>query len=299
MLSPVPWTQEILMPDRRRAPGAHRWAADRGLVVVPALSVLALLMASTALGQAIPAGADDARAALDASPRHGEWTTVRLGADSIRAWTVYPERADRAPVVLVVHEIYGLTHWIRAVADQLAAEGFIAVAPDLLTMRDVPWTEGGEPDRQAAVAAIRELDEDAVHAHLRAVAEHAMALPAARSAYGVVGFCWGGAAAFAHATRYADLGASVVFYGGSPEGDALAAVRAPVLGLYAGDDERVNATIPRARDALDRRRYRVELFDGAGHGFLRQQDGRDGANLDASWWAWAFTAGFLRTHLGR
>jgi carboxymethylenebutenolidase len=286
------------MPECHGAPGAARCAARRGPLAVPALTLLALLVASAALGQAIPAGADDARAALDASPRHGEWTTVRLGPDSIRAWTVYPERSDPAPVVLVIHEIYGLTHWIRAVADQLAAEGFIAVAPDLLTMRDVPWTDAGEPDRQAAVAAIRGLDEDAVHAHLRALADHAMALPAARSTYGVVGFCWGGAAAFAHATRYPDLGAAVVYYGGSPDPEVLANVRAPVLGLYAGDDERVNATIPRARDALDARLYRVELFEGAGHGFLRQQEGRDGANLDASWWAWPFTAGFLRTHLG-
>jgi carboxymethylenebutenolidase len=286
------------MPERHGAHGSRPGTARRGLLAIPALTLFALLIASPALPQALPAGADNARAALDASPRHGEWATVRLGPDSLRAWIVYPERADRAPVVLVIHEIYGLTHWIRAVADQLAAEGFIAVAPDLLTMRDVPWTEAGEPDRQAVVAAIRGLDEDVVHAHLRAVADHATALPAARSTYGVVGFCWGGAAAFAHATRYPDLGAAVVYYGGSPDSEALANVRAPVLGLYAGDDERVNATIPRARDALDGRRYRVELFEGAGHGFLRQQEGRDGANLDASWWAWPFTAGFLRTHLG-
>jgi carboxymethylenebutenolidase len=298
MLAAAPRTQEIHMPERHGAHGSRPGTAPRGLRAIPTLTLFALLIASPALPQALPAGADDARAALDASPRHGEWATVRLGPDSVRAWIVYPERADRAPVVLVIHEIYGLTHWIRAVADQLAAEGFIAVAPDLLTMRDVPWTEAGEPDRQAVVAAIRGLDEDVVHAHLRAVADHATALPAARSTYGVVGFCWGGAAAFAHAARYPDLGAAVVYYGGSPDPEVLANVRAPVLGLYAGDDERVNATIPRARDALDGRRYRVELFEGAGHGFLRQQEGRDGANLDASWWAWPFTAGFLRTHLG-
>jgi carboxymethylenebutenolidase len=274
------------------------WQGARGARFIPMLTLCAMLTATPVLGQALPAAAAEARAALDASPRHGEWLTVRSGPDSVRAWVVYPERADRAPVVLVIHEIYGLTLWIRAVADQLAAEGFIAVAPDLLTMRDVPWTDG-EPDRQAAVGAIRGLAEDDVHAHIRAVAEHAMALPAARSSYGIMGFCWGGAASFAHATRYPDLGAAVVYYGGSPDAGALGNVRAPVLGLYAGDDERVNATIPRARDALDRRRYRVETFDGAGHGFLRQQEGRDGANLDASWWAWPFTTGFLRTHLGR
>lgn len=276
-------------------------ASPRGLRVIIAASLMAIaapILAAPVVAQSLPAGADAARAALDASPRHGEWMTVRSGADSVRAWVVYPERRDSAPVVLVIHEIYGLTLWIRSVADQLAEEGFIAVAPDLLTMQDVAWTEDGEPDREAAVSAIRALDADVVHRQIRAVGEHAMALPAATRSYGVIGFCWGGAAAFEHAARYADLGAAVVYYGTSPAAEALGSVRAPVLGLYAGDDERVNATIPRARDALDGRSYRVEMFDGAGHGFLRQQDGREGANLDATLWAWPFTTGFLRTHLG-
>jgi carboxymethylenebutenolidase len=278
-------------------------ARRRPLAWIPALRLVAGLCAASFVAaplaaQALPPGADEARLALDRSPRHGEWITAPAGADSVRAWVVYPERRDDAPVVVVIHEIYGVTHWIRAVADQLAAEGFVAIAPDLLTGQDVPWTDG-EPDRQAAVTAIRSLEPDVAHHRLRAAAEHAMSLPGARAAYGVVGFCWGGAAAFAHATRFEDLGAAVVYYGGSPEEDILARVRAPVLGLYAEDDARVNATIPRAADALDRRRYRVEMFEGAGHGFLRQQDGRDGANLDASRWAWPFTVGFLRTHLGR
>jgi carboxymethylenebutenolidase len=271
----------------------------------PALAGLAALAGltlagapTTAAGQALPPGAEGAIAALDTSPRHGEWITVTAGADSVRAWVVFPERRDAAPVVLVVHEIYGLTHWIRAVADQLAAEGFLAVAPDLLTLHGVPWT-GGEPERQAAVDAVRALQEDDVHRQLRAVAEHAMGLPGAHPAYGMVGFCWGGAAAFQHAARHPDLGAAVVYYGTSPEADDIARVRIPVLGLYGEDDARVNATIPRARDTLGRRLFRAEIFDAAGHGFLRQQDGRDGANLDASVWAWPFTTGFLRVHLGR
>jgi carboxymethylenebutenolidase len=273
----------------------------RGLRPPPVLTLAALLAVPWAAplpGQALPPGAEAARTALDASPRHGEWTTVVSGNDSIRAWVVYPERSNAAPVVLVIHEIYGVTHWIRAVADALAADGFVAVAPDLLSGRDVAWVDG-EPERDAAVAAVRALDADAVHRRLRAVAEHAMDLPGARASYGVVGFCWGGAAAFAHATRYDDLGAAVVYYGASPEADVLARVRAPVLGLYGGDDERVNATIPRARDTLDRGRFRAEVFEGAGHGFLRQQEGRDGANLDASRWAWPFTVGFLRVQLAR
>ncbi len=281
---------------RPRHRATRTFACTLGILAIPV--GMLVLAPSLASAQGIPPGAGAARAALDASPRHAEWATIRVGEDSVRAWVAYPERRDDAPVVLVIHEIFGVTHWIRAIADHLAAHGFLAVAPDLLTMAGVAMVDG-EPERDAAVTAVRGLADDVVHRQLRAVAEYAMALPGARESYGVVGFCWGGAAAFAHAARYPDLGASVVYYGGSPEEDALAGIRSPVLGLYAEDDQRVNATIPRAREALDRDLYRVELFEAAGHGFLRQQDGRDGANLDASTWAWPFTVGFLSVHLER
>jgi phosphotransacetylase len=141
----------------------------------------------------LPAGAVDAPARLDTSPRHGEWAMIPVaGGDSIRAWVVYPERSTPAPVVLVVHEIYGVTHWIRAVADQLAAEGFIAIAPDLMTAANVPVGPDGDPVRDQATAAIRALDPAVYQPQLQTIAEWGMALPAATDRYGIVGFCWGG-----------------------------------------------------------------------------------------------------------
>lgn len=258
------------------------------------LCVLVMLAPTMAAAQHLPADAEHALETLNTSPRHGEWAVVRMpDGDSVRAWVVYPERSDPAPVVVVIHEIMGLTHWIRAVADRLAADGFVAIAPDLLTMHGIPTDATGEPDRQAATTAIRTLDPDAVQRQLRAVAEHAMALPAATHSYAPLGFCWGGAASFEHATRYHDnLIAAVVYYGTSPTEETLASVRVPVLGLYGADDERVNATIPRARTALGGG-YEALIFDGAGHGFLRQQTGRDGANLVATERAWPYTLGFL------
>lgn len=242
----------------------------------------------------LPPGADGALAALNASPRHGEWATVRLeDGDSVRSWVVYPERSGPAPVVVVIHEIYGLTNWIRAVTDRLAAAGFIAIAPDLLTMEDVATDAEGDPEQQPAVAAVRGLDEDRVHRQIRAVAEYGMGLDAARPVYGITGFCWGGSTSFEHATRYADLMGAVPFYGGSPDEAGLAGVRVPVLGHYGGDDARVNATIPRAEDALGGD-YFPNIYDDAGHGFLRQQTGRDGANHRASLQAWPMTIGFFR-----
>lgn len=260
---------------------------------------------STARGQAaqaaqIPPGNEGAPARLEASPRHGEWVTVPNGpSDSVRAWVVYPERATNAPVVIVVHEIYGLTPWIRSVADQLAAEGFIAVAPDYITGKGV---EGGPegPPREAAVAAIRSLSREEVNQRTDAVAKWALALPSAGDKYGIVGFCWGGSTSFAHAVHAPSLGAAVVYYGSSPANESLAAVKAPVLGLYGGDDARVNATIPPADSTMKAlgKTYEHHIYDGAGHGFLRQQDGRDGANLAASKQAWPATVAWFKQHLG-
>ncbi len=251
----------------------------------------------------LPAGATDVAPRLARSPRHGEWVMIRTGpSDSVKAWVVFPERSTKAPVVLVVHEIYGLSTWVRGVADQLAADGFIAIAPDLLTGRVSPVVGTDTLTQAAASAAIRTLASADVHRQLAAVGAYGMALPAAERRYGIVGFCWGGSTSFMHAvTSPAGLGASVVYYGTSPADSLLGRVRVPVLGLYAGDDARVNATIAPA-DASMRalgKPYAVHTFVGAGHGFLRQQDGKDGANLTASRQAWPLTLAFFRTHLGR
>lgn len=246
-------------------------------------------------------GATEASAQLTASPRHGEWAMISTGpGDSVRAWIVYPERRTQAPVVIVVHEIFGLSPWIRSVADQLAADGFLAVAPDLLTMKNVPGSPEN-PDAQAARAAIQTLDMDDVHRQISAVARYAMGRPAAAARYGIVGFCWGGAVSFEHAVRSPNMGASVVYYGTSPAPARLASVRAPVLGLYGSDDARVNATVPPADSAMKAlgKTYRPIFYEGAGHGFLRQQDGREGKNLAAARAAWPETVSWFRTHLGR
>ncbi|MEX0891302.1 MAG: dienelactone hydrolase family protein [Gemmatimonadota bacterium] len=249
--------------------------------------------------ESLPAGADAALARLNASPRHGEWVTIPAGSDSIRAWVVYPERSGPAPVVMVVHEIYGLTNWIRAVADQLAADGFVAIAPDLLTMRNIPTDSAGDPDRQRATSEIRELKRADVNRWLGAVADYGTGLPSTTERYGVIGFCWGGSTSFELAVVDPELGAAGVFYGSSPDTQALASIQAPVLGLYGGADDRVNSSIPDAEARMSElgRFYEPNIYDGAGHGFLRQQDGRDGANLAATRQAWPRTIQFLKEHL--
>jgi carboxymethylenebutenolidase len=227
---------------------------------------------------------------------------IKVGAsDSVRAWVVYPERSTKAPVVIVVHEIFGLSTWVRAMADQVAADGFIAIAPDLLTGKGVEMA-GDTVVSASASTVIRTLDAGEVQRRLSAVAEYGMSLPAATRRYGITGFCWGGGTTFAHAAAAPGLGAGVAFYGPlSPPVRAQLATsaKAPVLGLYAADDARVNATIPAADSAFQQAgvRFEKEIYAGAGHGFVRQQDGREGANLEATRRAWPRAVAWFRQHL--
>jgi carboxymethylenebutenolidase len=252
-----------------------------------------------AAGPTLPADADGAKSRLDASPRHGEWVDIKNGTDSIRSWLVYPERAQDAPVVIVIHEIFGLTDWIRGVADQFAADGFIAIAPDLLSGKGPNGGNTDSVDQQGAVALVRGLDDAEVVRRLNAVAKHATSRPAATQKFGVVGFCWGGRTSFLYATAQPELDAAVVYYGTSPNKAAIAEIESPVLGLYGENDARVNATIPEAEAEMKSqgKAYEKEIYAGAGHGFLRQQDGQEGANMKATEKAWPSTIAFFKKHL--
>jgi len=248
----------------------------------------------------LPASNATAVDRLAKSPRHGEWATVKVGPnDSLTTWVVYPERRDKAPVVLVIHDNRGITSWSRAVADQLAADGFIGIAVDLLTMKRT-----GNLNSEWAVDSVRavlgSLTPEEINRSLDAAAKYGMSLPAALPKYGVVGFCWGGARSFLHATAAPTLGAAVVYYGSPPTPEQMAAIKAPVLGFYGGNDARINATIPAADSTMKRlgKSYEYHIFDGAGHGFLSGQEGADGANMTASQQAWPKTIAFFKAKLG-
>jgi carboxymethylenebutenolidase len=280
----------------------------KALPIVVCASCLALaagegpsLAAASPRGPQPPPSEESAKAALERSPRHGELVDIPLPTGvPLRTWVVYPERKDKAGVVLVIHEIYGLSDWIRALADQLAADGFIAVSPDLISGLG---PGGGGTDsvasRDDVVKLVRGVPPEEVRARLDAARAYAGRLPSANGKIATLGFCWGGARSFEYAAHDPLPAAAVVFYGASPDSGTLEAVKAPVLGLYGGDDARVDATIEPAKAALRRlgRSYEVVLFDGAGHGFLRAQSQRDGANLKASQQAWPRTLAFLRKHL--
>lgn len=261
----------------------------------------ALVPPSDSHGQALPAAGDEAVSRLESSPRHGEWTRYDAGGgDMVEAWVVYPERSDDAPVVVVIHEIGGLSDWIRAVADQLAAEGFIAIAPDMLSGKGPGGGGTASFERQEVGRTIRDLDRAEINRRLRAAGEHGLALPAASDRVGVVGYCWGGSSSWLLAVDWPDLDAAVVYYGSSPQ-EGYEHIAAPVLGLYGGADNRVNATIPGAEEAMASlgKPYEALVFEGAGHGFLRNQPGQEGANARATEAAWPRTISFFREHLER
>ena len=249
----------------------------------------------------LPAAEETAKERLNTTPRHGEFVDVPY-ADGvpIRTWVVYPERKGKAGVVIVIHEIFGLSDWIRSVTDQLAAEGFIAVAPDLISGLG---PGGGGTDsvatRDDVVKLVRGLTPQETAARVGAVRAWAIALPAANKKFATIGYCWGGSRSFEAAASDPAPSAAVVFYGSSPDSATLAVVKAPVQGHYGGDDARVNATIEPARAQLKRlgKPFETFVYDGAGHGFLRQQSGREGKNLEATRGAWPRVTKFLKRHL--
>jgi carboxymethylenebutenolidase len=202
--------------------------------------------------------------------------------------------------VILIHEIYGLSDWMRGVADQLAREGFIALAPDLVSGFG---PGGGGTDlaasRDDVVKLVRGLTPEITRARLDATRDFARSLPAANGKFATMGFCWGGGKSFEYAASRPSPSAAVVFYGVSPDSATLLQVQAPVQGHYGGDDQRVDATIDPAKQALAKlgRTYDPHVYPGAGHGFLRQQDGREGANLKATQEAWPQAVAFLKQHL--
>jgi carboxymethylenebutenolidase len=250
----------------------------------------------------IPPGEAGAKAALDHSPRHHEWVDISLpGKETkISAFVAYPERKDKGPVVIVIHEIYGLSDWIRAVADQLAADGFIAIAPDFLSGKG---PGGGGTDKFASrddvVKAVRDLSAPEVVEILNAAARYGTNLPAAKNKFATIGFCWGGGQSFNYAVAQPDLAAAVVYYGATPDLEDLKKVKAPILGLYGEDDARVNMTVGPAEAKMKelKKTFVTHTYKGAGHGFIRAQDGRDGANLEASKQAWPATIEHLKKYL--
>jgi carboxymethylenebutenolidase len=246
-------------------------------------------------------GAQDwARANIEKSPRHREWVNVKHDGRTVETYVVYPESKNKTPVIVVIHEIFGMTDWVQDAADQFAAAGYIALAPDLLSGM-APGGKGTSGFTSDTVGkAIRDLNADQITADLNAVADYGLKLPAATKKLFVTGFCYGGGQTFRFATNRPDLAAAMVFYGTPPDKDAMARIKAPVFGFYAGNDARVDATIPDAQAAMKElgKTYEPVTYEGAGHGFMRAGEQPDAtpANAKARTESWARLKIIMSSH---
>jgi carboxymethylenebutenolidase len=233
---------------------------------------------------------DWAKARLDHSPRHLEWVKVTHGARDVQSFIAYPEVKDKATAVVVIHEIYGMTDWVRSVTDQLAEAGYIAIAPDLLS--GMATNGGGSAELGSNLGrVISSLPPDQITADLNAVLDYVAKLPACNGKVVVAGFCWGGGRSFRFATDNKSIKAALVFYGNPPAEGALARINCPVYGFYGENDARVTATVPQSIELMKKagKTFEPVIYAGAGHGFMRA--GEDPANTveankkarDAAW----------------
>jgi len=245
-------------------------------------------------------------AALKASPRHGEWVDIKLADNTpLKTWIVYPERPTKTGVVIVIHEIFGLSDWVRAVADHVAEDGFIAIAPDLLSGMGPNGTGSAELGSQGSTQVIRNLTPDMRVARLNAVMNYGKTMPSSNGKTGVVGFCWGGGTSLLYAIAQPSLGAAVMFYGPAPtlpnsqapDLSGLGAIKAPVLAMYGGNDTRVTSTAQPIADEMKKlgKPFEFHVYDGASHGFVRQQTTE--ANYKATAEAWPVVVAFFKDKL--
>lgn len=224
---------------------------------------------------------DWAKQRLAKSSRHQEWVKIKNGNREVNSFVVYPEVKNKATAVVVIHEIFGMSDWVQSLTDQLAEAGYVAIAPDLLSGMGPNGGGTSSMDRNAVGQAIRDLPPDQITADLNAVANYVSKLPASNGKVVVTGYCWGGSQSFRFATNRPDLKAAFVFYGsapaaadGTPDKTALERIKAPVYGFYAGNDARINATLPKTTEAMTelKKKFEPVTYEGAGHGFMRSGD---------------------------
>jgi carboxymethylenebutenolidase len=242
-------------------------------------------LVSTATLAAFAASAQDwAKARLEKSPRHLEWVKVKHDNREVSCFVAYPEVKDKAGAVIVIHEIFGLTDWVRGVTDQLAEAGYIAIAPDLLS--GTAPGGGGTAElggNDAVRKAITSLPPDQVTADLRAAVEYVSKLAACNGKVAVAGFCWGGGQSFRFATNEKKLTVAFVFYGQGPEQpEAIARITCPVYGFYGENDARITSSTAKTAELMKQagKRYDPVTYAGAGHGFMRGGEGPDARPAD-------------------
>jgi carboxymethylenebutenolidase len=249
-----------------------------------AASHVLIAVIGVAAGMGMAWGLGD-RHLRDAVTTHGEWVYLkkRGQTDSVRAYIAYPERKDRAPGVVVIHEVFGLTDWEPTVVDRLAKNGYVAIVPDLLSTK-----YGRSPaDPDSGRKLVAQLEPSRITADLDAAVEYLNAQSAVQSGIiGIMGFCWGGGQTFRYTTNNPKLKAAVICYGPPPAHDALARIETPLLGVYGENDARIDASLPDVAARLKGmgKSFTYQIYPGTGHGFLKPgREGSDGPQVEKAW----------------
>lgn len=246
----------------------------------------------------LPAGTFNAHTVLAESKMKKEFVDIPLaGGVKLHTWVEYPEGDGKAPIVLVMQHGPGMDDWQRALADQLAVQGFIAIAPDL---HSGLGPNGGNYDSfsgtDQVMRATARVNPDEQQARYRAAMEWGKKLPRWNGKIATIGFCMGGGNSFRFAVENPEVAAAVVYYGATPKKETLSKIKAPVLAFYGEDDARVTAAAePTAADMKEYgKSFEFHIYPHATHGFLEFQDlaGNPAATADS----WNRTIKFLKQH---
>jgi carboxymethylenebutenolidase len=211
----------------------------------------------------------------------------------MKAYLARPEKKEKYPAVIVIHEIFGLNAHIQDVTRRFAKEGFLAIAPDALSLQG-----GTPPDSNQAVTMIRELDAEKTISNFVAAVKYLKTYPLCTGKVGCTGFCWGGGMTNQVAIHEPSLDAAVPYYGRQPDPEDVPKIKAPILAHYAGDDARVNEGIPVFEEALKKAgtEYKIYMYEGAKHAFNNDTN-PERYNAEAAELAWQRTIDFFKQKL--
>jgi carboxymethylenebutenolidase len=245
----------------------------------------------------LPAGIFNAHSALMNSKLRKEWVDIPFENIKLHTWVEYPAGDDKAPLVIVMQHGPGMDDWQRALVDQLAQEGFIAISPDL---HSGLGPNGGNFDSfggtDEVMRAMARLTPDDQLKRYLAARDWGMKLPRANGKLVSIGFCMGGNNNFRFAEEVPELAAAVIFYGTPPDQQLLANIKAPVLAFYGDDDARVTSTMAPTEASMKGfgKSFEAHSYAHATHGFLSYQD--VGGNPAATADSWPRAVAFLREH---
>ena len=245
----------------------------------------------------MPAGRYTSKSTLANSKLRKEFVDIPLGNVKLHTWVEYPEGNGKAPIVIVMQHGLGLDEWVRALADQLAVQGFIAIAPDLFSGIG---PNGGNFDSFLGTDEIMrtasKITQDEGIRRYKAAYEWGMKLPRASGKSATIGFCAGGGYSFRFAGEVPEVNAAVSFYGGTPSEEIMGRIKAPVLAFYGEDDARVTAPAEPTAATMKKlgKSFEFHIYPHATHAFLDYQS--LGGNPAAAADSWARTTAFLNRY---